>query len=86
MIQIYEEYPLTLKGIKFLNENNPSNNVPYHGIDHLFEVFKFSYSISQFVTNDEINKLELLMACLFHDYNHSCGKLKDSENISNAID
>ena len=87
MIQIYEQYPLTLKAINFLNENNPSNNAPYHGIDHLFEVFKFSYSISQFVPdNDEINKLELLIACLFHDYNHSCGKLKDSENISNAID
>jgi hypothetical protein len=86
MIQIYEKYPLTLKVIKFLNENNSSNNAPYHGIDHLFEVFKFSYSISQFVPNNEINKLELLIACLFHDYNHSCGKLKDSENISNAID
>jgi hypothetical protein len=89
MIQIYEKHPLTLKAITFINESNPSNNAPYHGIDHLFEVFKFSYTIFENDTlckSIKINKLELLIACLFHDYNHSTGRLKDSENISNAID
>lgn len=82
------------KAIVFIIKNNKSNNLPYHGIDHLFEVYNsckllidFS-QMEQFILNDEeevINRTELLIAALFHDYNHSGGKLKDSENIENAI-
>jgi len=91
MIQIYEQYPLTVKAINFINLKNPSNNVPYHGIDHLFEVFRFSYTIFEndivckSTSTQNLNKLEILIAALFHDYNHSTGRLTDSENISNAI-
>lgn len=87
MIQIYERYPELMKIIRYINENNPSNNLPYHGIDHLFVVFETAHMIynSEFGMLDLVNELELYVAALFHDYNHSGGKLKDSENITNAI-
>lgn len=83
------------KAIVFIIKNNKSNNLPYHGIDHLFEVYNdcktlidFS-QMDQFSLNEdseEVNyETELLIAALFHDYNHSGGKLKDSENIEIAI-
>lgn len=83
------------KAIVFIIKNNKSNNLPYHGIDHLFEVYNncktlidFS-EMDQFILNEdseEVNyETELLIAALFHDYNHSGGKLKDIENIEIAI-
>lgn len=82
------------KAIVFIIKNNKSNNLPYHGIDHLYEVYNeckflidFSYTFNEDYENyEEVNyKTELLIAALFHDYNHSGGKLKDSENIKIAI-
>jgi len=89
MVQIYEQYPLLIKAINFINISNKSNNLPYHGIDHLFEVMRFCYVTME---NDDlckesmINKKELLIAALFHDYNHSGGKETDDVNITYAID
>jgi len=87
MIQIYERYPELIKIIRYINLNNPSNNLPYHGIDHLFVVFETANMIynNESETQHKVNELELYVAALFHDYAHSGGKLKDSENINNAI-
>lgn len=73
--------------INYLSENNLSNNLPYHNIQHLFDVYNMCLKI---VNSDKKmrqykNTQELFIACLFHDFNHSGGKLTDSENIENAI-
>ncbi len=89
MIEIYEKYPLTVKAINFINiSNNESNHLPYHGIDHLFEVMRFAFITFEndpLCKESNINKLELLIAALFHDYGHSGGKTTDDINIGNAI-
>ncbi len=81
---------LYYKALNYININNLSNNLPYHGIDHLYSVFESSYnSIQKIKVRFYFDLLkyekELLIASLFHDYNHSGGKLPDSENIINAI-
>lgn len=79
---------LITEAIVYINKNNPSNHLPYHSIDHLFEVYNQTKNISltDKTVRDNIQyKNELLIAALFHDYNHSGGKLTDSENVSNAI-
>jgi hypothetical protein len=45
----------------------------------LFNHYKDEYKLTPY------NKLSLGLAALFHDFNHSGGKLKDSENIELAL-
>lgn len=65
------------------------NDNPYHNNEHMIEVFNNSmmlfneYKIVYNLTEDD--RLELGIAALFHDFNHSGGKLSDSQNIEIAI-
>lgn len=79
---------LIFKAINWISKNNPSNHLPYHGIDHLYMVFEQCMKIyhTDVKLRMKVTHLaELYIAALFHDYNHSGGKLSDSENIENAI-
>lgn len=79
LIEIYKKFPTTVKALKYVHQNNPSNGNPYHGIDHLFMVFKYAANISVFPEPEFKN--ELLVAALFHDFGH-VGKMgNDNANI-----
>lgn len=66
---------------------NEGNNNPYHNIYHITTMVKNLY----FIANDEgiddkIIRL-IIIAGLFHDFNHSGGKFKDdSDNVKIAIE
>jgi hypothetical protein len=72
----------------YILENNIVEN-DYHNNEHminvfnnamvLFENYKDEYGLTPY------DKLILGLAALFHDFNHSGGKLKDSENIELAL-
>lgn len=84
-IEIIRYNPILQKAFRFIIENNKSNNAPYHNINHLLTVLKF---VDYIANGEEVyydQRLPLHLAALFHDVNHSGGKLKDSENIENAI-
>jgi hypothetical protein len=69
-----------------LLKDNVANNAPYHNAYHTLCVMKNAYTIciNDFLfTDDEIRTI--LIASLFHDFNHSMGKLTDDINVSNAI-
>lgn len=84
LLGIYTKYPVIVNAIKYINESNPGNGHPYHGIDHLFTVFKCACDVSEYNVCD--NRPELLIAALFHDYNH-LGKMgNDHANILKACD
>jgi len=84
LLDIYTQYPILIDAIKYINEHNPSNNNPYHSIDHLFTVFSYACDVSEYNKCD--NRLELLIAALFHDYGH-VGKMgDDGKNITVACD
>ena len=72
----------------YISENNITENA-YHNNKHMIDVFNnsmtlFNEYVDQFnLTEDD--KLHLGLAALFHDFNHSGGKLKDDENIELAL-
>jgi HD superfamily phosphodiesterase len=72
--------------LKIILKENKSNNLPYHNLYHTLCVVDNVHAIS---TNEELSSKEIrlvMLAALFHDFNHSGGKLSDSENVKNAIE
>ena len=72
----------------YILENNIVEN-DYHNNEHMINVFNNAMMLFEHY-KDEYNlityhKLVLGLAALFHDFNHSGGKLKDSENIELAL-
>jgi hypothetical protein len=85
ILKIIDKYDLLKKGFKFILLNNPSNNAPYHNLNHLLTVTKQTYYALDYMTMLDDDKVEpLLLAALFHDYNHSMGEKKDNFNIEDA--
>jgi len=73
----------------YIIDNNIGNNNPYHNNEHLLFVYENSMMLFDIYRKEyglkSIDKNELGYAALFHDFNHSGGKLKDDENIDLAI-
>ena len=72
----------------YILENNLVEN-DYHNNEHMINVFNNAMILFNHY-KDEYKlppyfKLCLGLAALFHDFNHSGGKLKDSENIELAL-
>lgn len=84
-IEIVKHHPLLIKAFKYIIDFSKSNYLPYHNLNHLLTVLKYSDMIAhgEGVYFDQRTPLHL--AALFHDVDHSGGKLKDSENIENAV-
>lgn len=70
---------------KYVLENNKGFDNPYHNNQHLLNVFNNVMNMASYYELPKNDKLELGLAALFHDFNHSGGKLKDDENIEIAI-
>jgi hypothetical protein len=72
----------------YILENNLVEN-DYHNNEHMINVFNNSIVLFNHYKEEyeltPYNKLLLGLAALFHDYNHSGGRLKDSENIELAL-
>lgn len=74
--------------ISYLLNNNKSNNLPYHNLNHLLHVTEMVNDAIEYYEKQGIDllKQELLVAALFHDINHSGGLLTDDKNIDIAIE
>lgn len=86
MLEIYKKYPSVVKAIQFvIDENVKGNFNKYHGMFHLFYVFKWAAQLSEYASNAHgLRTEELLVAALFHDAGH-VGKMgDDSINIAEA--
>ena len=73
------------KYLKIILLENKSNTLPYHNIYHILCMVKH---VRNFSYSSELSQLEiknLIIAVLFHDFNHSGGKLTDDKNIEVAI-
>jgi hypothetical protein len=72
----------------YIIENNKVEN-PYHNNEHMVNVFNNAMLLfDQYKEEYELtpsDKLCLGLAALFHDFNHSGGKLTDKENIELAL-
>lgn len=76
-----------------IQKTNPSANLPYHNTKHMQGVAILAWKIYNAMPNYQdpgnlgrYQELKaLLIACLWHDYDHSGGKEVDSVNINRAI-
>lgn len=70
-------------------KHNQTNSNPYHNDKHMLFVFQMAMQIFDKCKKEyglkSNDRMELGLAAIFHDMNHSGGKLKDSENIDIAI-
>lgn len=85
IIEIINKFDFLKKAFKYIVLNNEANYAPYHNINHLLTVTKYTYYALEF--EDLLEQKEakdLLLAAIFHDFNHSAGKKKDDENIKEA--
>ena len=81
-----KRFPGLEKAFTYLLENNTSSH-PYHNTRHCINVFNTAIDIADDLCELDDNDITSLgLACLFHDFNHSGGKLKDRENIEIALD
>jgi hypothetical protein len=72
----------------YILENNLVEN-DYHNNEHMINVFDNAMILFNHYKDEykliPYHKIVLGLAALFHDFNHSGGKLKDSENIELAL-
>lgn len=65
--------------------DSKSNSAPYHNLYHVLCMIKNSYYISKDEGLEDKEIRKILIACLFHDFNHSMGEKTDKENVLEAI-
>lgn len=64
---------------------NKSSTIPYHNNYHAFCMVLNCYDASKFYELANSETRDLLIAALFHDFNHSGGEYLDTENINRAL-
>lgn len=79
---LLEKFDYLRKAFKFVIKNNKSNSAPYHNLNHLMTVTLSVYRLMVYeeLERDSMMK-EMLLAAMFHDFNHSAGKLTDDLNV-----
>jgi hypothetical protein len=83
-LDIIERHKIVQKAFRYIFENNPSNYLPYHDLNHAMTVLKYCDYLAE---KEEVyfdKRIPLYLGALFHDFNHSGGKLSEPENIENA--
>ena len=81
ILNILKDYSIAQKALKHIILTNTANNAPYHNLNHLLTVTRHAYEGLRFDNYYGGMIEEVLVACLFPDYNHSQGALLDSENV-----
>lgn len=72
----------------YVVKNNPSKDAPYHNNHHMFWMAWLADQLWQSLPSTEQSDgkaINMIVAALFHDYNHSAGESPDYVNISRAI-
>lgn len=78
---------LLLKARQHVIENNEGKNHPYHNNQHIFGMAEIAGLIYMQVVDGVSRRdyLNLMLGCLFHDFNHSGGTVKDFFNIRASV-
>lgn len=83
-LKLVQKYNLEYYFELLLTKNSAITN-PYHNIFHTITVFVNSYHMAKSENCSEEQIRTILIAALFHDFNHSGGKKSDQDNIKEAI-
>lgn len=65
-------------------QNNPSQH-SYHNSQHCYTVAINTILAADYYHLQDKDRLELIIASIFHDWGHSGGQLSDAENINIAV-
>lgn len=85
ILDIINKFDYLKSAFRYVVLNNKSNGAPYHNLNHLLTVTKAVYDGMQAEGLGKDDKLkEMLLAGIFHDFNHSAGKKTDDKNITDA--
>ena len=88
MIEAFDvilKYKSLQDGLRFVMTRNKSNLAPYHSLNHMLTVLKHCYRAMDYMDMLDDNHCEtLLVAALFHDYDHSMGRRDDAYNVVQA--
>lgn len=83
-VNTFKKYPVLGVALKYIIDNSQSIFKPYHNLNHNITVTVFSNYIGVREGLPKKEMVELLLAAIFHDFNHSGGEKKDTENIKAA--
>lgn len=64
---------------------NKSGKVPYHNTDHILTVTKWCGRLAGMHRVPIESEKALILAAMFHDFNHSGGKEVDTVNVAEAV-
>ena len=86
-ITYLQENILLTRAFKYILQYNKGGYNPYHSNFHLLDVFTTCMEIANtYDTLTEKDRIEIGIAALLHDFNHSGGKFsRDADNITLAI-
>lgn len=76
---------IVVDAFKHVLEFNTSLYAPYHNMDHLLWVTQKCYEGALYENLDSRQTDKLLVAALFHDFNHTMGESSDDVNIKFAV-
>lgn len=71
--------------LAYVQIENPSNKVPYHNMDHMLTVTKWCGRLAGMCSLTVIEEKALILAAIFHDFDHTAGKADDDVNIQRAL-
>lgn len=71
--------------LAYVQIENPSNKVPYHNLDHCLTVVKWSGRLAGMCQLSVDEEKALILAAIFHDFDHTAGAAEDDINIQRAI-
>lgn len=83
-VKVFKKFDYLGEALSFIINNSDSIYSPYHSLNHNLTITVFSYYIGKSEKLKEKEMKELLIAAIFHDYNHTAGEQKDDVNIKNA--
>lgn len=77
----------------YICQNNAGRNNPYHNTEHMFGAAKLGWKLWEAEVAEgelpddspEFRMVDVIVALLWHDFDHSGGRLSDAENIEDAI-
>lgn len=80
-----EEQHLPVKEIIGLSDGNPAASLPYHNNEHCLLFAVNAYDVGKSLGLNSYELKHLLVAGIFHDYDHTGGTTPDVNNILRAL-
>ncbi|WQJ53318.1 MAG: phosphohydrolase [Wendovervirus sonii] len=82
VIQFINKNKMLKSAFKYYLEYNTGCNNPYHNVNHTMAMMDILIDMDP----EDDNLHTMLLAAIFHDMNHSAGKMDDIHNVDNSID